>query len=174
MNDYTIKSTKAEAYLDTFGDFVRPMKAAYVDHPLIVELIEIFEQEQRRNIGFLQTHSTLKDHDPEHVVYSAMNPTAFESLCRTLAELLIERNAAEEMTPRVGDDIGTFLQDLADGSIGRQFRRRDDVRRSIDIEAQSVCYQFRRLLGHSKKRSTHPKTMEVLKRIRKALAALWQ
>lgn len=172
MIDYAVTSTKAEMFLAEYEKFSRSLKTIHTKTPLVFELIETFEREQRSL--FERMLSEPSEYDPEHVSFATIDPNEFESLCRTLAELFIEKAAAEEMTPRIGSDVGKFFRDLMSGEVKRQFNRQEGAFRSIDIESQSLIYAFQRTARHTNKRRTLPKTMEVLKKIRKALAARWE
>lgn len=168
----TIESTKSDQYVEYFGETAGVLKQVYKDFPLIVEFIEAFKEEQRCSVEWLREHGNEHGYPPEHVVYSVMDGEEFSAVCKNFADLFAEHAAADGMIGKSAS-LEELQKEILSGETYRQCQRWKKTLQSIDVECQSLVYQFRRNVRHSKGYPTRPKTMEVLKKIRKSLAAHW-
>lgn len=161
-----IKSTKAEYYLEAFAEIAALLAVDLRDFPLVQEFIATYEAEQRFGIEYLLQNGNPHGCPPEHVVYGAANPKEFERLCRTLVELFVER--AEIMDFSNPNRPGADKEDSIE-CIGRMRARL----RLLDIETQSLIYEFTQSEEHTPRKPTRPKSLKVLRKIHKAMRANW-
>ena len=163
-----IKKTSAVPYLDAIGDYAGCLSSRYQDYPLVQKLIETLIMEQRRSVEHLLGWSDpgTPDTSINYCVFSAQD---IESLARSFFELFVEKEAAASMMGRPYESIDESIEELFNDEFRHKLDRMNGTLKSIDTESQSLVYQFRRSVRHGRNRQTFPKTMAVLREIRKEL-----
>jgi AMMECR1 domain-containing protein len=163
-----LSKSKSKTYINAFDDFKSELLCQY-EHPLVQKLIAVFTDEQKEKIEYLNNLCRPECLTDDKVSYEILSVYEFESLVRTLADLLCEKKAASDLLGPSIKSSRKFRAMLNSGELLRRIHREANVLKSIDVESQSLIYQFRRTVRHNKTQYTYPKTMEVLRAIRREL-----
>ena len=164
-----IKKTSAVPYLDAIGDYAGCLSSRYQDYPLVQKLIETLIGEQRKSVEHLLGYNAPGLAPDEVIHYCVFSAHNIESLARSFFELFVEKEAAVEMMGPPYESIDESIEEIRNGEFRRKLDRMNGSLKSIDTESHSLVYQFRRSVRHGRNRQTFPKTMAVLREIRKEL-----
>ena len=164
-----IKKTSATNYLEAIGDYADGLLRRYEDYPLVQKLVKTLIAEQRERVTLLLCWNDPYKTPDHAIIYTVFSSQEIEALARSFFELFIEKEAASDMMGPPSDSIEVDIQEIRNGELKRKINRMNGTLKSIDTESQSLVYQFRRSVQHSKNRQTFPKTMAVLREIRKVL-----